>query len=243
MRSTKYFGTLIAASVIALVVFSAFFAGVAGAAEWFVKNGFNSEGKELAGDRSLNQLGWGSIEIGPKEAKAKEEFVLRAMVIGVKVKLKATEVVESEDAIEQEGKGSGKLIFKSLSLVEPAGCTPPASITTNQLKFELVSVAGLNSKTALKFQPATGSVLTTFELKGSCGLAGKPIQLITTNGLFGETGKKGAYSVNQAVDFTPGINTTAGGNLLAGGNAAELTGNVEFMLTGPSNMSKEWAPE
>lgn len=244
MRLTKKSVMFVSASVAALLVFCAFSAAAAGAAEWSLKNGINSGGKEVTGVHTLKELGWtGGVEIGPKEKKAKEEFVLRVTVAGSKLVLKATEVLGSGDFIREEGKGVGKLVFQGLSVTQPAGCTPPASITTESLKFELAAVKGLLSETALKFLPEAGKVLASFKLAGTCGLAGIPIELNTTNGLFGETAMIRALAVNQPVEFSPAINAASGGNLTVGASAAEFTGKLELMVTGAKNAGKEWSPE
>jgi hypothetical protein len=248
MRLTKKFVMLVSASVAALLVFCAFFAAAAGAAEWSVKNGFNAEGNEVTGVHTLKDLGWvgakGGIAIGPKEEEAKEEFVLRGTVVGEKLVLKATKVLKSEDRISEEGRGGGKLIFEGLSVSQPANCTPPASITTDSLKFELTPVKGLLSGTALKFLPEAGKVLASFKLGGAeCKIPNIALELETTNGLFGETAAIRTLAADQPVEFSPGINSTSGGNLTLAGKAAELTGKLEFMLTGEKNFGKEWSPE
>jgi hypothetical protein len=237
---------LISASVVAMVVLAALSAGVASAAEWSVENGINHEGTEVKGLQTLKTLDWNNIQIGAKESKAKEEFILRGNVGKVKFVLKATEVVAESLFISQGGVGSGKLTLKGLTVAEPEPgvCKPPASITTEQLKFELVAVPGLISGTALKFTPQKAGItlLASVEFTGACsGIGGAPISVTTTNGLFGETAAKKTIAADQPVEFTPGINSTSGGNLFASGNAAELTGKVEFKLTGEKNAGKEWA--
>lgn len=248
MRPIKHYGTLVSVSVVALVLFFALSAAAAGAAEWSVKNGKNPKGEEILGVHTLKELGWNSIAIGPKEAKATEEFVLRTRVGLAKIVMKATEVLdgegEGEDKILEGGKGSGKFKIQGLSVTQPANCNPPASITTNLLKFELTPVAGLLSGTALKFLPQAGKALFGFELAGAaCPLAGINIEVNTTNGLYGETAAIRTLASDQPVEFTPGINTTAGGDLTVGTQAVELTGKLEFKLTGEKNMGKEWSPE
>jgi hypothetical protein len=188
----------------------------------------------------------------------KSKATLEGIVSGLNVKLSSEELVGSGTEIVQEGTGAsgvaaatGKLIFKKLTLTEPAGCSPPTEVSTTALKGRIVTKpqpkekgkqeeGTLLSGTGFTFTPASETVPTLFAtvtLTGSCAIAGTPFKVTTTNsketlgGVCGETLEPGVLKTEQPINFTGTINKHCGGTLFTGGNPATLTGEAFNKLT------------
>ena len=98
--------------------------------------------------------------------KGEEESVARLIftgtISGTPVKITSTAVETSGAVIKQNGAVAnitGKLVFKSLTLDEPAGCSPATSVTTNALTGTVEEIGGV---TYLKLTPTAGTS-TPFE--------------------------------------------------------------------------------
>lgn len=227
-RVSKHRYRAVGLVVVAAMAFSAVAAGSASALTWYTRS------PETAFTNGQEETVTPSATSG---------FVLEGSVGSTPLKIEASTLTGESTKIKQSGSvaaDSGRLIFKNLTVKEPATCTAPTEIKTTELKSELVPVAGLTSGLADKFLPVSGELFTTFKLGGSCAIAGTIIQVKTTKGVFGETNAVGVYATSQKLVFSPAINSTAGGNLFTGANAAKLSGQGANVLSGV-NAGKEWA--
>ena len=111
--------------------------------------------------------------------KGEEEAIPRLIFTGnfltAPVKITSTSVETSVAVIKQNGTVAnfiGKLVFKGLTLDEPAGCSPPTSVTTNALTGTVAEIGGL---TYVKLTPTAGTTtpFATVTLTGTCAIAGR----------------------------------------------------------------------
>jgi len=169
-------------------------------------------------------------------AKGEEEAVARltftGTIAGTPVKITSTAVETSGAFIKQNGTAAqvtGKLVFKSLTLDEPAGCSPPTSVTTNALTGEVFQTGG---NTYLKLTPTAGitTPFATVTLTGTCAIAGTPFKVSTSNYVCGQTNPLTTMAVNQKLEVSAAILTACGGTLTAGGNPATLQGKATYEL-------------
>jgi hypothetical protein len=243
MRPIKAFPTFVLASLALLVAF-ALFAASAGAVEWSLENGKNTLGVEIAGKKTLTELGWTSIDMGQVANVATEEVTFASAVGIIPVKFVAKEVLFlNESEIAAGGKGEAKIAFDKVELKEPAGCTVDPTLETKQLEFELAAVPALASKTALKFHSSTGLVaLIDFEED-----EGEPCPIdgtfrITSNlGLYAETEPEKTYLAHQPIKLSLAINNASGGNIKLGPALAALSFKDELVLKGALNAGKKFA--
>jgi hypothetical protein len=176
-----------------------------------------------------------SESIGCKIKSAK--ITLTAVVAGAKMKLTATGVECIEGKIIQSGEGatgtaadSGKLKFTGISVVEPAGCTSTASITTNALATKILMGAGEIAYDEFKPAVAGGSffVLPLEE----CAAEGEyPLR----GNFFGQGNDTGVAAVEQPLKFSEAIQTAAGGALTLGAKPGQIEGELLNFLAGANN--------
>jgi hypothetical protein len=159
------------------------------------------------------------------------------------VEMTATTLTSPNWKINQNGgaaESSGKLVFKGLKVVTPTTCVAPAVLETTELRSEVVGSVGLPSQLADRFTPASGELVASFKLGGTCAWAGTSLQLETSAGFYAERNSLGTFGVTQPLTFSPSIDETAGGNLFLGTNAFTLRGELTNTLSGPL-IGKEWA--
>jgi len=155
-------------------------------------------------------------------------------VSGVTVELASKKQETSAHSTINQGKKEGvaslsaEIKFSELSLLKPAACSAPTSITTKPIQGEVATVPALTSGVAIKLRPKEGSIFATITLTGECALAGTPFKVTVPEGksLFGELEKYGTMSVKQPMRFSASINKAAGGTLEAGGSVATLSGTA-----------------
>lgn len=157
---------------------------------------------------------------------------LTTKVLGSPLKLQwsSNECVECK--IENSGGvaiGSGKLKFKGVKVIEPAGCTVASEITTAALSVTADWMSGTTNY--LKFVPSAGETtkFATFEITG-CALEGT---IVSKGSLFVQSqNTTGTQAVSQEVHSSETINTAAGGSFKVGAEKASLEANLIIRLSG-----------
>ena len=214
MRLKKLGATLIVIGALgAVLASSALAAAVTEDVQWYTGT---SPGTVLTGSETITASLSGSATLNT----------------GSSVKLGVTGIECVSCQIENSGGaaiGSGKLKLTGITVLEPAKCTGPASITTEALKFSADWMVG--STNYWQFAPASGSTFLTFKLSGSgCTAVGSLSHFGT---LFVETVKATkTQAVVQETKSSPTINAAAGGTTNSGSGSASLTAAINFKLSG-----------
>ena len=167
--------------------------------------------------------------------KGEEESVPRlifTMTLTAPAKITSTTVETSGAVIKQNGTAAqitGKLVFKGLTMDEPAGCAPPTSVTTNTLTGTVPEIGGL---TYVKLAPTAGTTtpFATITLTGTCSIAGTPFKVTTSSYFCGRTEPLGTMAIAQKLEVSAAILSACGGNLSGGGNPATLQGKATYEL-------------
>lgn len=231
MRLSKLGIGLMAVLAIAAVTASSAFAGtVTQASTWKVGEAGTAlkSGESRAAKCHLEEEGAGG--------KAK----LNAQAFGglIQVELTATGIECVEATINQTTVGgvamaedAGKIRFTGVSVMEPAECTVPSTLTTNKLKTKIEMHSGSGAEGEIvfdRFEPETGNVFIEIPFS-NCAIAGnQPVE----GSVYGQSGlKTGQLSAQQTLTFSSAVNTTAGGTLQFAGEPASLTANVINELT------------
>jgi hypothetical protein len=173
---------------------------------------------------------------------------LQGPVSALLVDITAGKVEAIEGKIAQTGKetagvatATGKLKYSELHLISPLGCGAPTSVTTTALKAEIAKAGSLFSEAGIKIRPASGTVLATITLTGTCALAGTPIKVTIPAGSFfcAEVEKFGTMAVRQESFTSAPTNGVCGGaSLETAGNLATLAGAAfAFSL---ENLGQSW---
>jgi hypothetical protein len=173
-----------------------------------------------------------SGETAAAKCSAAENFALKGTIAGVEVELKATGLeCVSGAVIKQEGEhaiGTGQLKFTGVSVVKPATCKTPASITTNALTAKTY-MEGTTVYT--RFEPTTGETLATVELTECTAKGSYPVK----GTLFGRASSATeTEATNQPLTFSSTIQSTAGGSLTLAGKAANVSGKSNNELVSGS---------
>jgi hypothetical protein len=181
---------------------------------------------------------------------ASPNFTLHLTIFGAPMKFSATGIECPGGTIENitvEGVhmavASGKLKFTGISIVEPAGCTTPATNETATVKADLLMGKGTagqpaTSKGFVKFVPALeGGNFTSLTIEG-CAAEGKyPIKGFIISEA---TTATEVHAVTQEIN---GSETTAAmSGLKFGTNAASLTGEIAVTLSSP-DLNTAWGAE
>jgi hypothetical protein len=218
MRLRKLGAALVVIAALGIVLASSSFAAATTTdVKWYT----GSPGTELSASETVS-------------AKQAGTGTLTTTIAGTAVKLSATGTECVECKIENSGGtavGSGKLTFTGVTVVEPAKCTTSASITTKALTIQSDWMIGTTNY--IKFFPSAGeaTALTTVELAGSgCALAG--LYKVTGTVFAQSVNSTGTSAATQAFKTSGTINSTAGGSLKMGENAATLTTEAAFKLSG-----------
>jgi hypothetical protein len=210
--STRSRNRLFAVTVLAFVALTAVVAQTASAATWTTGSTFTN----------------GQTETLKTAAPLMGTMVYTWTISGLAVELTAEKLEIIEGKIKQNGttaEFTGKAKFSGLKLDKPAGCSPPASITTAALTGSVFQ-AGSPAKTYIKVQPASGTTFATITTTGTCAIAGTAFKVTTSSYFCGETNSLGTMAVLQRVTVSPTVLTACGGNLSTGGNPATLTGEA-----------------
>jgi hypothetical protein len=181
---------------------------------------------------------------------ASPNLILHLTFFGAELKFSATGVECPGGTIENITVGgvhmavaSGKFKFTGISIVEPAGCTTPATNETALVKADLLMGKGTagqpaTSKGFVKFEPAVaGGSFTSLTIEG-CSLEGKyPIKGFIISEATTAT------EVHSSVQEVNGSETTAAmSGLKFGTNAASLTGEISVQLAG-ADAGTAWGAE
>jgi hypothetical protein len=199
--------------VLALFLVSAVLASSASATtpQWIV------EGKAL-----------GAAEPLAKSTKVTETFAIKAVVVGVNVKVECTAMSLPKSKIEGERtRVDNPFEMEGCALTTgPAACSIPASFPLEPLTSTLEGTAGAFK---LKFAPTTETPVMTIVISGTgCPIAGElPIKgTMSCNYPGVETETK-----NHVLEFS----LSSGTELKFGGKNVTLTGKDEFWLSSNKN--------
>lgn len=155
-------------------------------------------------------------------------------VAGQTVELGSTGMNCSGCVIENSGGtavGSGKLEFTGVTVLKPANCSVTSTITSNALKIKADYM--ISSADYILFEPSAGveTGFATVELTGaSCVIKSA---IVPKGTLFVKAqNATGIQAAEQRVNSSAAINSEAGGTLRVGSEAASLTGEAKFELSG-----------
>ena len=151
------------------------------------------------------------------------EIILKSAPLGINLEVTANKasgsgtLINTESGGEMLASGTGTVTYEEATVIAPAGkgCeVEGGKIVTNKLKF---TTAGQGDN--LKFEPASGSVLATFKIKG-CATSGlnKEYKL--------EGSFKGTPKGTSIVLAHAGV--TEQGTLTLGGQKAGISGALEL---------------
>jgi len=236
MRLKKLGAALVVVAALGAVLASSAFAvttAMTKDVKWFTGA---SPGTELAASETISAVAVGNGTFETETALGK-------------YKLEAEEVECVGCKIENSGGvavGSGKLKFKKVKVVEPAGCSVASEIETAALsvtadwmgskevenpkesgKFETVETA----TNYIKFTPTAGETkeFATVAITG-CALA---TSLVPKGSVFVESqNATSTQAVEQEVHSSKAINAAAGGKLTVGTKEAILKANAKFKMSG-----------
>jgi hypothetical protein len=132
--------------------------------------------------------------------------------------------------IEKNNLGKGEaIVYEKCKVKTPATCHVAETLTTNAVSAEALDVG--ETGVSEKFKPTSGETFISISITGCSG-----------EGKYNVTGSAECTGVNPTIeevnktcDFTSGSGTS----LKFGTNAATLTQESEFFLTGP-NVGKKW---
>jgi hypothetical protein len=164
-------------------------------------------------------------------------FGLQGTVAGTAVKISATGLSGVSTKITQTGTSaqtSGKWLFTGTTVNSPANCTL-TNLETKSLTGEMLmgNTGATSGNVYLRLLPVTGTTFATFTLSGgSCVLAGTPISLATSKGVYGQFELTGTLVTKEHFLLTPAVNSSQGGDLSMGGGAASMLVEAGVTLSG-----------
>jgi hypothetical protein len=159
--------------------------------------------------------------------KADGEIEMRTNIGTTPVIYKATGLECLETRIYQQGTTavlSGKLKFTGFSMISPAGCTVPSTITTEPITGEIYLSS---TKAYEKLSPTSGTTWFTVPMT-VCSLASSPKM---TGSLFARfKNATGTEWAPQELELSNSINQEAGGSLAWGTKSVSFTGDFDEYL-------------
>ncbi len=212
----------------------------------------------LAGTPNTNKASWttgtvknaNTLPTGKANGKAikcsktaaSPNFALTATVAGAPAKLTATGI-HCEATIYNEvvagiphAKLTGKITYTNVTVDEPAGCTTPATQTTNLIEGEVKMVTG-SAKPFIKFEPHASAGVTNFtnvKLEGCAAEGSYPLKGFTYCEMTNAT------EVHSPVqECGTNATTAAQSKLTLGPNAAALGGEIAIELVDGSDFGVE----
>jgi hypothetical protein len=174
-----------------------------------------------------SKLASGSSETVTCAKTGTEPIILSTTIGGGAITIRSTNVECVESKITQTGtmaEDSGKLRFIGVSVVEPAGCSVAATLTTEALKTHL-EMDG--TTTYDRFEPAAGPTEKFITLKiTKCAFEGSyPIKGYVR----GRSNPTGTAAVIQPLTFDSSSAAVSG--LTIGGNGVTFTGTFANTLS------------
>ncbi|MBS1893795.1 MAG: hypothetical protein JST59_21050 [Actinobacteria bacterium] len=224
----------------AVMASSASAAAVTVNARWYVNGVGLNKGESRPVTCKATKTGTGETGLSFTSTVLKTKFVLSAASIECLPHATGETNAKIEQTEPEAGKfvaeDFGKIRFKGVKVVEPAGCVVPEETTTEPLKTEIYEEKNEKGESVAvfdKFEP-TGEVFINLSIT-KCALENPKIPV--KGGIFGLAEKENGENAVTGEEFTPqrlrfdeAVQTTAGGSLTLGTEPAFLMGTVDNEL-------------